>query len=71
MQWLKSLFLIPETKKIGNIKDEIIKAINELYPGVLDVNQQFNLFEKTTGQLIINDKYVRDYIKNGSYLVLM
>ena len=62
--------LMPENKKIGNIKMEIVKYINEQYPNSL-INDNVNFFNRTSGEIINNDKFVENYLKNGCSLVLM
>lgn len=63
--------LIPESKKVGNIKNEIIKLINELYPNIISNPEKLSLYERTTGTLLRNDMYAKNYIKNGSHLILI
>ncbi len=63
--------LIPENKKVGNVKNEILKIINDLYPNFFSSTDNFNFFERSTGELVKNDRYVKNYIKNGSHLILM
>ena len=63
--------LIPENKKVGNIKKEIIKTINEIYPMLISEDQNFSLYEKTNGTVLLNDKYAKNYIKNGSHIILI
>ena len=62
--------LMPENKKIGNIKIEIVKYINEQYPNLL-INDNVNFFDRTSGEIINNDRFVKNYLKNGCSLVLM
>ena len=63
--------LIPKNKKIGNIKNEIIKIINEMYPDIFPDTNQLSLYERITGNLLQNEKYPKNYIKNGSHLILI
>lgn len=63
--------LIPESKKIGNIKNEIIKTLNEKYPNIFPEPNQLSLYERTTGSILKNDLYVKNHIKNGTNLILM
>lgn len=63
--------LIPEQKKIGNIKKEIVKAINELFPNSIENEQNLSLYEKTTGIVLQNNLYAKNYIRNGSHLILI
>lgn len=63
--------LVPEYKKIGNIKTEIIKVVNESFPNLLDINNNFSMYEKTNGTVLRNDMYAKNYIKNGSHLILI
>lgn len=62
---------IPINKKIGYIKQLIVSSIKEKNDGNID-NNNFNLIDKDTGNILDNNKYVKDSaIRNGTVLFLI
>ena len=63
---------IPINKKIGTVKNLIIKSINEMSDNILDKNQVLRLYSNDTGDVLPNNIYVKDCnIVNGTTLVLI
>ena len=62
---------IPIVKKVGTIKNLIIKIVEEESEGIFINDNCKNLYDKITGEKIDNQIYVKDSsIKNGSKLIL-
>ena len=63
---------IPINKKIGTVKELIIKSINEMSDNALNDNQVLKLYNNDTGDVLPNNVYVRDSkMVNGTTLVLI
>lgn len=63
---------VPINKKVGTIKELIIKSINEMSDGALDTNRVLELYDNDTGDVLPNNIYVRDSkMMNGTTLVLI
>ena len=63
---------IPINKKIGTIKELIIKSINEMSGGLLNTDRVLKLYDNDTGDVLPNNIYVRDSkMMNGTTLVLI
>jgi len=63
---------IPINKKIGTIKNTIIKSIVELSDGNIKNTSNLKLYDKETTNIYDNNIMVKDSgIKNGSKLILM
>ena len=63
---------IPINKKIGTIKNLIIKSINEMSDNILTNNQVLRLYSNDTGDVLPNNIFVKDCnIVNGTTLVLI
>ena len=63
---------VPVNKKVGTIKELIIKSINEMSDGALDTNRVLELYDNDTGDVLPNNIYVRDSkMMNGTTLVLI
>lgn len=63
---------IPINKKIGTVKELIIKSINEMSDNALNENQVLKLYNNDTGDVLPNNVYVRDSkMVNGTTLVLI
>lgn len=63
---------IPINKKIGTIKNTIIKSIVELSDGNIKNTSDLKLYDKETTNIYDNNIIVKDSgIKNGSKLILM
>ncbi len=64
---------IPNNKKIGTIKQNILKCIAELSGGIYLKNiESVRMFDRTTGLEFDNDALVKDSeIKNGSRIIIM
>lgn len=62
---------IPVTKKVGTIKNLVIKMIEEQSDFVFLNDGCKSLYDKVTGDRISEEEYVKDSkIKNGSKLIL-
>lgn len=62
---------IPITKKVGTVKNLIIKVVEENSDGVFVNNNCRYLYDKNTGEKIEENQFVIDsIIKNGSKLIL-
>ncbi len=62
---------IPTIKKVGTIKNLIIKVVEEQSEGTFVNDGCKNLYDKLTGEKIDDQLFVRySNIKNGSKLVL-
>lgn len=62
---------IPCAKKVGTVKNLIIKIVEEMSDGTFVDDGCKNLFDKLTGEQIDNQQFVKfSNIKNGSKLVL-
>ncbi len=62
---------IPVVKKVGTIKNLIIKIIEEESEGTFIDDGSKNLYDKQTGEKIDNNQFVKEsIIKNGSKLIL-
>lgn len=62
---------IPQVKKVGTIKNLIIKVVEENSDGIFVNDHTKNLYDKITGEKIDDNQYVKySKIKNGSRLVL-
>ncbi len=62
---------IPITKKVGTVKDLIIKMVEEQSDFVFLNDGCKSLYDKVTGDRISEEEYVKDSkIKNGSKLIL-
>ncbi len=64
---------IPNNKKVGTIKQSILKCILELSGGVYNrTNENVRMFDRTTGIDYVNDSLVKDSgIRNGSRIIIM
>ena len=63
---------VPINKKIGTIKELIIKAITELSDNELNDTFNLKLYDNDTGNILFNDVYVKDSnLVNGTKLVLI
>lgn len=63
---------IPINKKIGTIRNLIIKSINEMSDNILTNNQVLRLYSNDTGDVLPNNIFVKDCnIVNGTTLVLI
>lgn len=63
---------IPINKKIGTIKELIIKAITELSDNEINATFNLTLYDNDTGNILLNDFYVKDSnLVNGTKLVLI
>ncbi len=64
--------LVPLTKKIGNVKEEIEKYINEILPNSISKTPNMSLYDKETGKLIQNNLYIKNSnLTNGQTLILI
>ena len=62
---------IPIVKKVGTIKNLIIKIVEEASDGTFIDDNCKKLYDKLTGELINDDLFVKDsHIENGSKLIL-
>ena len=62
---------IPINKKIGTIKEYIIKSIHELSGGILN-DKNYLFFDIDTGIKYGNNVYVKDSgIKNGARIIMV
>ena len=62
---------IPTTKKVGTIKNLILKMIEEESEQNFIADQTKSLYDKESGERINEEEYVKDsVIKNGSKLIL-
>ncbi len=62
---------IPITKKVGTVKNLIIKMIAEQSDNLFINDNTKSLYDKTTGERIGEEEYVKESkIKNGSKLIL-
>lgn len=62
---------IPIVKKVGVIKNIIIKIVEEASDGIFQDDGYKNLYDKITGNKIDDNIFVKNsVIKNGSKLVL-
>ena len=62
---------IPTVKKVGTVKGLIIKIIEELSNGTFQGNNTMYLYDKTSGEKIKDDIFIKDsIIVNGSKLIL-
>lgn len=64
-------FYIPINKKVGTIKNLLIKMITEQSEENFLSENSTVLYDKNTGERILEDTFVKDsVIKNGSRLIL-
>ncbi len=64
--------LVPLNKKIGNIKLEIEKYLNEQVSNTLAQFPNLSFYDKETGKIISNNLYVRNAnLNNGQTLILI
>ncbi len=69
---LKYEIYIPINKKIGTVKDLIVKSINEMSDNSLNTNRVLKLYNNDTGDVLPNNIYVKDSnMVNGTTLVLI
>ncbi len=69
---LKYEIYIPINKKIGTVKDLIVKSINEMSDNSLNTNRALKLYNNDTGDVLPNNIYVKDSnMVNGTTLVLI
>lgn len=69
---LKYEVYIPINKKIGTVKDLIVKSINEMSDNSLNTNRALKLYNNDTGDVLPNNIYVKDSnMVNGTTLVLI
>ncbi len=62
---------IPINKKMGTIKEYIIKSIHELSGGILN-DKNYLFFDIDTGTKYGNNVYVKDSgIKNGARIIMV
>ena len=62
---------IPITKKVGTVKNLIIKVVEENSDGVFKNNNCRYLYDKNTGEKIEENVFIKNsIIKNGSKLIL-
>lgn len=62
---------IPTTKKVGTVKNLILKMIEEESEQNFIADQTKSLYDKESGERINEEEYVKDsVIKNGSKLIL-
>ena len=62
---------IPTIKKVGTVKNLIIKIVEEASEGTFIDDNCKKLYDKLTGELIDDNQFVRkSTIKNGSKLIL-
>ena len=62
---------IPVVKKVGTIKNLIIKIVEETSEGTFTDDGSKNLYDKLTGERIDDNQFVKEsIIKNGSKLIL-
>ena len=62
---------IPIVKKVGTIKNLIIKIVEETSEGTFTDDGSKNLYDKLTGERIDDNQFVKEsIIKNGSKLIL-
>lgn len=62
---------IPIVKKVGTVKNLIIKIVEEASEGTFVNDNCKSLYDKSTGEKIDDQMYVKDSsIKNGSKLIL-
>ena len=62
---------IPITKKVGTVKNLIIKMIAEQSDNLFINDNTKSLYDKATGERIGEEEYVKESkIKNGSKLIL-
>lgn len=62
---------IPITKKVGTVKNLIIKIVEENSDGSFINDNCKNLYDKLTGQKILDNLFVKESgIINGSKLIL-
>ena len=64
---------IPNNKKIGTIKQNVLKCIAEFSGGVyIRGLDNVRMFDRNTGVDLENDTFVKDSpIKNGSRIIIM
>ena len=62
---------IPTIKKVGTIKNLIIKIVEEASEGTFVDDNCKKLYDKLSGELINDNQFVKEsIIKNGSKLIL-
>ncbi len=62
---------IPVVKKVGTVKNLIIKIIEEASDGTFENDNCKKLYDKVSGEMISDNQFVKDsIIKNGSKLIL-
>ncbi len=62
---------IPTTKKVGTIKNLILKMVEEQSDNIFKDDHHKSLYDKITGERINEEDYVKDSkIENGSKLIL-
>lgn len=62
---------IPLTKKVGTIKNLIVKVVEENSDGVFNDNGCRALYDKITGERINENDFVKNsIIQNGSKIIL-
>ena len=62
---------IPIVKKVGTIKNLIIKIIEESSEGIFINDNCKYLYDKNTGEIIDDDQYVKNSgLQNGTKLIL-
>lgn len=62
---------IPTVKKVGTVKNLIIKIVEENSDGIFVNDDCKRLYDKSTGELIDDNDFIKTSpIKNGSKLIL-
>lgn len=63
---------IPINKKVGTIKNYILKSINEISGGYLELSNNYIFLDRDTGIEYDNNLYIKDTnIRNGSKLIII
>ncbi len=61
---------IPVVKKVGTIKNLIIKIVEEASEGTFTDDGCKSLYDKVTGERLDEQQFVKSSIKNGTRLIL-
>ena len=62
---------LPINKKIGTVKKLIIDTIFELSEGNFKKSDNYKLYDRETGKVLDNDCFVKDFIVNGTKLIML
>lgn len=63
---------IPINKKVGTIKQYLLKSIGEISGGYLELSNSYIFLDRDTGLEYDNNLYIKDTnIRNGSKLIII